>query len=123
MKLNTFEFYDCWLLLSIGFKKEGATLKEILSSGDILNHCAFLVDELNYGMSKLIENGYVIKEKDRFKLTSKAIKFYESNKIENEGCIKELLRLSEIFVKEKANQNCKLHKYFSQDQKGKISVV
>jgi len=60
--LNYFEFYDCWLLFSIGFSKWGNTIKWILRSGDSYNHSVFSLEELNYGMSKLIGNGYVVKE-------------------------------------------------------------
>ena len=114
MNLDAFEFYDCWLLLSIGFNRRGTPINQIVASGDMYNHAIFTLDELNYGMSKLIENGYVEKRKDRFVLTRKAREFYKANK-KSEGCIDALLRLSPIFQKENIKQDCKLICYFTEN--------
>ena len=41
MKLDAFEFYDLWLLLSIGFSKRGSSIKWIMVSSDSYNHTVF----------------------------------------------------------------------------------
>lgn len=122
MQLNSFEFYDFWLLFSIGFNNKGTKVSGILSSSDLLNHSVLSVDELNYGMSKLIENGYAIKENDRFILTPKALEFYKLHEIKNEGCIVTTQRMSRLFMKENAKMDCKLTEYFEVDKKGRIST-
>ena len=123
MNLDRFESSDCWLLLSIGFSKRGASIKEIISSGDTYNHSIFTLDELNYGMSKLIHNGYVERKNDRFFLMEKAKLFYKAHEIHWEGCIQTLSRLSPIFQKETAKPGCNLSIYFVQDENGTIHAA
>jgi len=121
--LDCFEFSDYWLLLSIGFSKKGSSLKEILLSGDSYNHAMFSMDELNYGMSKLIQNGYIIKRGKRFIVTKKARDFYDSHIIKNEGQIATLFRMAPFFQEEKAKAGCELIVYFEEDSKGKFRAL
>ena len=116
LSLDRFEFYDMWLLLSLGIGKRGSNLKEILGSGDMLNHAVFTLDELNYGMSKLVYNGFVKQANGRYYPTNKAKDFLMKNEKENEGCIEKLFRLAPIFESEHAEQGCKLTVYFSQKE-------
>ena len=116
LSLDRFEFYDIWLLLSLGIGKKGSNLKGIVASGDRLNHAAFTLDELNYGMSKLIYNGFVKQEKRLYCLTNKARDFLAKNEKEHEGCIENLFRLAPIFQLEHAEQGCQLIAYFSQEE-------
>jgi len=113
MKLNIFEFYDYWLLLSIGAGRRGATLEQIMSSGDHYNHAIFTLDELNYGMSKLIENGYVIQKNNRFYCTKKAEGFNRKHYKIWENSISSFLRCAKIFQRENAKQSCELAVYFT----------
>ena len=115
MKLDAFEFYDCWLMFAIGFGKRGSSLRQILSTGDHYNRSVFMLDELNYGMSKLIENGYAVKKKEHFYTTSKAKAFYRQHSIIGESSIASLFRLSKIFQNEAAKQECELTIYFTQE--------
>ena len=112
LSLDKFEFYDIWLLLSIGGNKKGSDLKGIASSGDVLNHSTFILDELNYGMSKLIYNEFVEQRNGRFHWTNKASDFYAANTQESEGCIAQLFRLAPIFQAEPAKPGCELVNYF-----------
>ena len=116
LSLDRFEFYDMWLLLSLGIGKKGSNLKGISVSGDRLNHAAFTLDELNYGMSKLVYNGFVKQENGVYYPTNKAKNFYAKNEKEHEGCIENLIRLAPIFQLEHAEQGCKLIDYFSQKE-------
>ena len=127
MELNKFEFYDLWLLLSIGTSSKGSNMKQILSKGDYLNHARFNLDELNNGMSKLIYNGFAEEvDNGRYKLTEKATEFYKENRIEKEGSIDEMFRLSEIFQKIVAKKGCKYKEYFSKaeyEKRGKSKII
>lgn len=79
--LNKYEISDLWLLLSIGFSKNGSTLSSIIRYSYYLNHAIFTLDELNYSMSKLIYNGYVKKINEYFIATKKARSFYKTTKM------------------------------------------
>lgn len=117
MTLDRFEFYDVWLLLSIGFNKNGQTLKGIQSSSDIYNHSYLSLEELNYGISKLIHNRYVEKGTDgRYKATTKAELFYCQHEIKSEGCIATLMRLSEVFIKLDTEPNCNYFQYVTVEE-------
>ena len=122
-KLDAFEFSDCWLLFSIGFNEKGDTLEGIIRSGDSYNHAIFSLDELNYGMSKLIGNGYIIRKDKKFIATEKARTFYKKHEMNNEGHITTLLRLAPLFQKEEAKSGCELTIYFEKDSRGKIRMV
>jgi hypothetical protein len=74
-------------------------------------------------MSKLIENGYVEKRDKKFFVTEKAMSFYETHKIKNEGHIATLFRIAPIFKKEKAKADCVLTMYFAGDPKGKYHML
>ena len=123
LNLNAFDFYDFWLLYSIGFGKKGARIKDIVSLGDYLNRAIFSLDELNYGMSKLVYNGYVAKDKDKFYVTNKARDFYARAKNCKEGCIQEMFELAQIFAQEPIQSGCKLTVYFAQYAAGKYYTL
>lgn len=94
-----------------------------ISSGNIYNHSIFTLNELNYGMSKLVGNGYVVRRNNKFFATDKARAFYEYHSNKKEGCIETLFRLSPLFQKEIIKQDCKLTTHFIKDTKGKIRVL
>jgi len=72
---------------------------------------------LNYGLSKLIYNGFVEKcENRRYKATDKSRLFYNQHEIKPEGCIDTLFRLSDIFVRLEAKTDCQLFKYITIDE-------
>lgn len=114
--LNTFEISDLWLLLSIGFSKKGSDICYLIKYGDYLNHSVFSLDELNYGLSKLIFNGYVKKNKDKFITTNKAKSFYKSYKKYFENPTDEFLRMTYIFQYEPKKLGCKLIEYISEQE-------
>ena len=99
MANEKYDFTDVWLLHSILFSRKGATLKRIISTGDYLNHAIFTYEELNRGLNRLIFNDFVaILGENKFIATQKAKQYYEKNKMENEGCIIQLFRMSKIFM-------------------------
>ena len=59
-----FNWSDAWLLLAIIYAgDEGANLERIIEVGDGIEHAIFNADELESGLARLTENGY-IKEKN-----------------------------------------------------------
>ena len=74
-------------------------------------------------MSKLIENGYVLKSDKRFQLTEKAKIFLKINEEKKEGHIASLFRLSPIFQKEEVKKDCNLTNFFYEDNTGKYRML
>jgi len=79
MKTNIkYEWSDVWLLQTIisGGGDEGASLYNIISIGDALNHAIFTDEELEGGFTRLTE-GKLIEERDgRFFATTEAKDIY-----------------------------------------------
>jgi hypothetical protein len=79
MKTNfKYEWSDIWLLQAIisGGGDEGASLYNIISIGDALNHAIFTDEELEGGFARLTE-GKLIEERDgRFFATTEAKDIY-----------------------------------------------
>ncbi|MDR1563717.1 MAG: hypothetical protein LBS74_02035 [Oscillospiraceae bacterium] len=116
MDLSKWQFYDIWLLMSLSSDAEGCMLNDILRTGDLLNHTIFLQDELNYGMSKLIYNGYAeIYGNRRFRSTEKAEQFLRENNHSKEGIIAKLMRLKGIFCALPIKSGCPLTQFFTED--------
>lgn len=115
-QLNRFEISDLCLLLSIGFNKKGSSLDSIIRNGDYLNHSIFTLDELNYGLSKLIYNGYVKKVDNTYFTTNKAKSFFKTYKKLFENPIDEFLRMAYIFQYEPKKSGCTLKQYIAQNE-------
>lgn len=98
--MNTFDFTDCWVLFSIGFNKRGYNLKSIIRSGDFFNHAIIERDELETSLNRLINNEYVYRENNKYFVTNKARDFYKVNKNSKEGHVEELMRISDVFIKQ-----------------------
>ena len=98
----SFTTTDCWVLFSVGFGKKGSTLKNIISTGDVLNHAILTREELEASLNKLLHNDYISNKGNKFLATNTARKFYAENKKHFEGCIAELIRLSEILEQQPA---------------------
>ncbi len=63
---------DCWVLFSIGFGPRGSTLKQIISTGDFLNHAILTQEEPETSLNRLFYNGYITFADDKFYTTDKA---------------------------------------------------
>jgi hypothetical protein len=66
-KISYFQESDGWLLYSL--TKDFHSLGSIISAGDHFNHSVFTYEELNGGLQRLIQNGYVEEMKRSFRLT------------------------------------------------------
>jgi hypothetical protein len=98
--LAKYDFSDGWLLVSIIYCKKGASLKNIISVGDMLNHSIFNLSELSSGLNKLLANRFIDRNREgKYSITQKAEDFYNQNKRAGEGCINEMMRMSAILTK------------------------
>ncbi len=63
-----FEYSDPWLLLSIIYAQQHGKgdLVSIIGYGDFINHAIFSLKEMQGGMYRLIQAGYVIEKEDGF---------------------------------------------------------
>ncbi len=73
MKTNQIEFLwsDAWLLQAIALaaEKAPASLRDVIATGDFINHAIFTYTELQTGLAKLLAAGYIEHEHDRFRLS------------------------------------------------------
>lgn len=68
-----FNWSDAWLLLSIGVAGQSgpATLEKIIAAGDRINFAIFKADELESGLVRLAQAGYILANAGGFSLTDK----------------------------------------------------
>lgn len=71
VKYIKFSWHDCWVLLSIPNRKEGSKLREIVRTGDVLNHAVPTEKEMETGLTKGLRTGFISKQGDNFYLTPK----------------------------------------------------
>lgn len=73
-----FEYADAWLLLSIIYANQHncAKLSDIIAWGDAVNRAIFSLEELQGGLFRLINTGYVAKRDDEFVPTDKIMQAY-----------------------------------------------
>lgn len=73
-----YEWSDAWLLQAIicSDKEQGASLYDIISIGDALNHAIFTDEELESGFARLTEGGLIEERDERFFATTDAKEIY-----------------------------------------------
>lgn len=78
---------DIWLLLSIilGGGSDGATIEEIISTGDMLNHATFTHSELEGGFYRLRENKLIVQKAQNFTPTKEALYAYDKARQKHSG--------------------------------------
>lgn len=78
MEIIKYRSSDIWLLQSIIFSGEkGASLFDIISIGDGLNHSIFTTSELENGFSRLTTGGLIFEKESLFFPTIKASEIYQ----------------------------------------------
>ena len=82
MSRPAFTWSDAWVLaaVSIGGGDQGAGLFEFIEAGDLINRTLFTPQQLRRGLAKLIFEGHVAREGDRFALAGIGRIAYESEK-------------------------------------------
>ena len=73
---------DAWLLCAIflASKKQAASLTEIIAAGDTINHAIFTQDELEGGLGRLIQGGYVEATGGKFRTTDFVLREFGKHK-------------------------------------------
>ena len=71
VKCVKFSWHDCWILLSILNRKEGSKLYEIVGMSDVLNHAIPTEKEMETGLTKGLQAGFISKQGHNFHLTTK----------------------------------------------------
>ena len=113
--LTHFQHSDMWVLISISEETEGSDLADIIGYADALNHSILTVDELNFGLSRLIHNGYVETLDDRhYRRTDKAKVFFTQHDKPHESALDRLSRLSSLLERQTAAPRCEFHEYVTQ---------
>jgi len=108
-----FRSSDGWLFATIMSARKNPTLKDIISTGDMLNHSILSLEEINTGLSRLNACGLIRIENKNIIITAEGDLFFSQNNNANEGCIKMQLRFSEIFSKKKIPCAVNYVDYFS----------
>ena len=74
-----FQASDAWLLLAIIYAAGDnvATLDEIVSAGDFINHDIFTHDEMESGSYRLTQGGYIEEVDGNFRPTALTLEKYE----------------------------------------------
>jgi hypothetical protein len=87
-----FGYADSWLLLSIIYaQKQGdPDLSNIIGCGDFINHAIFSLEEIQGGMYRLIQSGYVIMKKSKFFPSDKIVIPYQKFSRHKNSIIKDL---------------------------------
>ncbi len=78
-KLVKFSWSDAWVLLSVIYaaRETGhAEVARLIGVADAVNHAIVTHGELDEGLSRLIESGYVVRERGEFRATEIAIVAY-----------------------------------------------
>jgi hypothetical protein len=74
---SRFVWSDAWLLLALLYAREPADRETIIKIGDFINHAIFTDEELEGGLQRLFEAGYVIKHDGRFSPSPSVVAWFE----------------------------------------------
>jgi len=79
-EMGIFVSSDVWVLLSIaiGDGGNGANLRDLIATGDYINHAIMTAQELGGGLARLTQVGYVEEISGRISLAGDAKTFWES---------------------------------------------
>lgn len=77
--IQAFLYSDSWLLLAIIYasKRNGADLPKIIAQGDFINHSIFTWQELQGGIFRLLNAGYIVENSQGYKPTEKIMIAYK----------------------------------------------
>jgi len=73
LSLNKWQWSDAWVLASIisSDYKHVFSLRDIIASGDYINHSIFIYDELAHGLAKLESIGFITQQNYNYLITDK----------------------------------------------------
>jgi hypothetical protein len=93
-----FNWSDAWLLLAVAFANQRgkATLDTIIVAGDAINFAIFKPDELESGLVRLTEAGYIEETSGSFSLTGKVHPHSDTFLVEHRSMDKRLADVEEM---------------------------
>ncbi len=66
---------DAWFLTSLIFSEGWSSLKQVIKTGDLINHAILTKDEINNALSVFVDSGYVeINDRKQMRATGMALK-------------------------------------------------
>src|SRR5579871_5703666 len=91
---------DAWLLLAIIYagKTSAASLRDIISAGDYINHAIFTYDELATGLKRLAADGLIIDENGNFRPSESTVKSYKHTTTPRRSALKEVEDIYKFIV-------------------------
>ncbi|MCP4133997.1 MAG: hypothetical protein GY754_23705 [bacterium] len=105
-----FEFHDGWIFLSLAIHKtattEGVTLKEMISSADMINHAIPTVHEINDFMNKFLKIGAIQIKDKKFIINSTIFNQYKALLKKTKNNLKLIDLITDHFNKSDFNINC-----------------
>jgi len=69
---------DAWLLLSLIYAPEACNHHQLRAVGDYINHAIFTDEEIDGGLARLVQAGYVTEVSDRYFPTEHVRDWYAS---------------------------------------------
>jgi hypothetical protein len=83
---------DAWVLhaIALGEGKDGARLRDIIATGDYINHAILSAPQLRRGIAKLTSAGYLRERNGRFQLAGKAAAFRKKSMRPGEPVLRQL---------------------------------
>ena len=93
--MNNLQFYwfDAWILLSIIYgcaNKKAIDLATIIEISDFIQHSILTLEELDEGLNRLINKGYVIKHENYYSISEEILSYYKRNTKPQKRVLKEL---------------------------------
>lgn len=114
--MNRFEHSDGWLLVSILYCAKKANLDDIIAKGDMINHAIFTLKEINEGLSRLVNEGFIEVNDKKIILTREAKTFDKKNKKLFENFIDKQLRYSNILQRTEIQNEVVYRDYFNENE-------
>ncbi len=90
MALNKWQWSDAWVMLSMvsSGNKHAFSIKDIIASGDHINHSIFNYDELANGLAKLESCGFITLHNENYLITDKFLNEFKDLLETNKNVIK-----------------------------------
>ena len=118
MEEKYFKKSDGWLFATLKYfrKWEKINIYKIISTGNMINHAIFTLNEINDGLSRLISENYIELKNNYVKITMKGKNFIKSHQKNFELCIDEQVRYSNLFHNILLENHTTYKEYFSANE-------
>ena len=115
--MKKFRSSDGWLFCTLKcHHKKKLSLLSLISTGDTLNHAIFDLEEINGGLSRLENEGFVALKNNRIFITPKGKEFHKAHRKKFELCIPEQVRYQKIFSELPMESEEKIKNFFQKSE-------